>query len=74
MGAFSLYYLSLRTQDRADVAIGEVFSKLCDGGADGGYAALGQSLFACFMNAVDQKIKSMGFVCLENDRETGERG
>ena len=69
MGAFSLYYLSLRTQDRADVAIGEVFSKLCTGGADDGYAELGRSLFACFMNAIDEKIKAIGFVGLDNGVE-----
>lgn len=62
MGAFSLYYLSLRTQDRADEAIGEVFAKLCRGEADDEYTELGRSLFACFMGAIDNKIKSMGFV------------
>ena len=62
MGAFSLYYLSLRTQDRAEVAIGEVFAKLCTGETDGQFSSLGQSLFTCFMGAVDRKIKSMGFV------------
>lgn len=61
MGAFSLYYLSLRTQDRADVAIGEVFAKLCRGEVDDEFTELGRSLFACFMGAIDQKIKSMGF-------------
>ena len=64
MGAFSLYYLSLRTQDRADKAIGEVFAKLCKGESDDELAELGRSLFACFMGAIDQKIKTMGFVGL----------
>lgn len=62
MGAFSLYYLSLRTNDKADVAIGEVFSRLCTGEIREFYTTLGQSLFACFMGAIEQKINSMGFV------------
>lgn len=69
MGAFSLYYLSLRTQDRADVAIGEVFAKLCTGETDEQFATLGQSLFACFMGAVDKKIKSMGFAGFEENED-----
>lgn len=74
MGAFSLYYLSLRTQDRVDVAIGEVFAKLCKGEADDELALLGQSLFACYMGAIDRKIKSMGFSGDESDDVLGERG
>lgn len=66
MGAFSLYYLSLRTNDKADVAIGEVFSKLCTGEIQEFYTTLGQSLFACFMGAIEQKINSMGFVGFDN--------
>lgn len=69
MGAFSLYYLSLRTQDRADVAIGEVFAKLCTGGTDEQFSSLGQSLFACFMGVIDKKIKEMGFVGLEGNQD-----
>lgn len=67
MGAFSLYYLSLRTNDKADVAIGEVFSKLCTGEIQEFYTTLGQSLFACFMGAIEQKINSMGFVGFEDN-------
>ena len=78
MGAFSLYYLSLRTQNRADDAIGEVFAKLCTGEADERFSSLGRSLFACFMGVIDKKIKDMGFVGFTDSEADGslvrERG
>ena len=61
LGAFSLYYLGLRTEGKAEKAIGSVFARLCRDSDKGLYADFGEALFIYFMDSISKMVSEQGF-------------
>ena len=70
MGAFSFYYLGLRTEGRAEKAIGAVFAKLCREENKKLYADFGEALFIYFMDTIESAVRELGFSDLEEEKDT----